>query len=206
MKRIAVLASGRGSNFQAILDALSKGKINGEIVALFTDNKEAYAIDRANIAGIPAIVLNYKDYPSKERYEHDLITAMREVDVDLFVCAGYMRIIGPEIAREFAGKMINIHPALLPAFAGLHGQRQAITYGVKIAGCTVHFVDEGLDSGPIILQKSLEVMDDDDEDSLSDRILELEHQAFPEAVALFCADRLIVSGRHVRILTKANTQ
>ncbi|HJJ30122.1 MAG TPA: phosphoribosylglycinamide formyltransferase [Methanocorpusculum sp.] len=206
MKRIAVLASGRGSNFQAILDALSKGKINGEIVALFTDNKDAYAIDRANIAGIPAIVLNYKDYPSKERYEHDLITAMREVDVDLFVCAGYMRIIGPEIAREFAGKMINIHPALLPAFAGLHGQRQAIEYGVKIAGCTVHFVDEGLDSGPIILQKSLEVLDDDDEDSLSDRILELEHQAFPEAVALFCADRLIVSGRHVRILTKANTQ
>jgi phosphoribosylglycinamide formyltransferase-1 len=206
MKRIAVLASGRGSNFQAILDALSVGKINGEIVALLTDNKEAYAIQRADTAGIPAIVLNYKDYPSKVEYERDLLSAMKEVDVDLFVCAGYMRIIGSEIARKFAGKMINIHPALLPAFSGLHGQRQAIEYGVKIAGCTVHFVDEGLDSGPIILQKAVEVLDDDDEDSLAERILEQEHIAYPEAVALFCADRLQVCGRRVRILPEANNQ
>ncbi len=206
MKRIAVLASGRGSNFQAILDALSVGKINGEIVALLTDNKEAYAIQRADTAGIPAIVLNYKDYPSKVEYERDLLSAMKEVDVDLFVCAGYMRIIGSEIARKFAGKMINIHPALLPAFSGLHGQRQAIEYGVKIAGCTVHFVDEGLDSGPIILQKAVEVLDDDDEDSLAERILEQEHLAYPEVVGLFCADRLQVCGRRVRILPEANNQ
>lgn len=206
MKRIAVLASGRGSNFQAILDAFSVGKINGEIVALLTDNKEAYAIQRADTAGIPAIVLNYKDYPSKVEYERDLLSAMKEVDVDLFVCAGYMRIIGSEIAREFAGKMINIHPALLPAFSGLHGQRQAIESGVKIAGCTVHFVDEGLDSGPIILQKAVEVLDDDDEDSLAERILEQEHLAYPEAVGLFCADRLQVCGRRVKILPEANNQ
>lgn len=206
MKRIAVLASGRGSNFQAILDALAAGKINGEIVALLTDNRDAYAIERADAAGIPAIVLNYKDYPSKETYERDLLTAMQDICADLFVCAGYMRIIGSEIAREFSGKMINIHPALLPAFSGLHGQRQALEYGVKIAGCTVHFVDEGLDSGPIILQKSVEVLDDDDEDSLSERILEQEHRAFPEAVALFCADRLMVVGRHVKILPEANNQ
>jgi len=206
MKRIAVLASGRGSNFQAILDALSAGKINGEIVALLTDNREAYAIERADTADIPAIVLNYKDYPSKTEYERDLLTAMQDVEADLFVCAGYMRIIGSEIAREFAGKMINIHPALLPAFAGLHGQRQAIEYGVKIAGCTVHFVDEGLDSGPIILQKTVDVLDDDDEESLSERILEQEHLAYPEAVALFCADRLEVNGRRVKILPEANNQ
>ncbi len=171
-----------------------------------TDNREAYAIERADTAGIPAIVLNYKDYTSKAEYERDLLTAMQDVGADLYVCAGYMRIIGPEIAREFSGKMINIHPALLPAFSGLHGQRQALEYGVKIAGCTVHFVDEGLDSGPVILQKAVEVLDDDDEDSLSERILEQEHIAYPEAVALFCADRLHVSGRRVKILPEANNQ
>ena len=200
MKRIAVLASGRGSNFQAILDALARGEINGKCVALITDNKDAYAIERAKCAGVPTIVVNFRDYPTKADFETDLLAAMNSVNADLFVCAGYMRIIGTEIIRAFAGKMINIHPALLPAFSGLHGQRQALEYGVKIAGCTVHFVDEGLDSGPIILQKAVPVLDDDDEEALDERILEQEHIAFPEAVALFCADRLVVSGRHVKIL------
>ena len=211
MKRIAVLASGRGSNFQvlasgrgsnfqAILDALARGEINGKCVALITDNKDAYAIERAKCAGVPTIVVNFRDYPTKADFETDLLAAMNSVNADLFVCAGYMRIIGTEIIRAFAGKMINIHPALLPAFPGLHGQRQALEYGVKIAGCTVHFVDEGLDSGPIILQKAVPVLDDDDEEALDERILEQEHVAFPEAVALFCADRLVVSGRHVKIL------
>ena len=200
MKRIAVLASGRGSNFQAILDALARGEINGKCVALITDNKDAYAIERAKCAGVPTIVVNFRDYPTKADFQTDLLAAMNSVNADLFVCAGYMRIIGTEIIRAFAGKMINIHPALLPAFPGLHGQRQALEYGVKIAGCTVHFVDEGLDSGPIILQKAVPVLDDDDEEALDERILEQEHVAFPEAVALFCADRLVVSGRHVKIL------
>ncbi len=204
MKRIAVLASGRGSNFQAILDALSRGEINGRCVALFTDNKDAYAIERAHAAGVPAVVINFRDYPTKALYEAELLAAMKAADADLFVCAGYMRIIGTEIIRAFAGKMINIHPALLPAFAGLHGQRQALEYGVKIAGCTVHFVDEGLDSGPIILQKAVPVLDDDDEAALDERILSQEHIAFPEAVALFCDDRLVVSGRHVKILPEKN--
>ena len=200
MKRIALLASGRGSNFQAILDALARGEINGKCVALITDNKDAYAIERAKCAGVPTIVVNFRDYPTKADFQTDLLAAMNSVNADLFVCAGYMRIIGTEIIRAFAGKMINIHPALLPAFPGLHGQRQALEYGVKIAGCTVHFVDEGLDSGPIILQKAVPVLDDDDEEALDERILEQEHVAFPEAVALFCADRLVVSGRHVKIL------
>ncbi|MDV0441823.1 phosphoribosylglycinamide formyltransferase [Methanorbis furvi] len=202
MKRIAVLASGRGSNFQAILDALSRGEINGECIGLFTDNKDAYAIERAKAAGVPAYVIHFKDYPTKAAYEAEMLAAMKAANADLFVCAGYMRIIGTEIIREFAGRMINIHPALLPAFPGLHGQRQALEYGVKIAGCTVHFVDEGLDSGPIILQKAVPVLDDDDEEALDDRILTQEHIAFPEAVALFCDDRLVVSGRHVKILEK----
>ena len=200
MKRIAVLASGRGSNFQAILDALARGEINGKCVALITDNKDASAIERAKCAGVPTIVVNFRDYPTQADFETDLLAAMNSVNADLFVCAGYMRIIGTEIIRAFAGKMINIHPALLPAFPGLHGQRQALEYGVKIAGCTVHFVDEGLDSGTIILQKAVPVLDDDDEEALDERILEQEHVAFPEAVALFCADRLVVSGRHVKIL------
>ena len=127
---------------------------------------------------------------------------MKETGADLFVCAGYMRIIGPEIARTFAGRMLNIHPALLPAFPGLHAQKQALDYGVKIAGCTVHFVDEGLDSGPIIIQKAVPVFDDDDEDAIDARILEQEHIAYSEAIALFCDDRLKIEGRKVRVLPK----
>ncbi|HJJ89333.1 MAG TPA: phosphoribosylglycinamide formyltransferase [Methanocorpusculum sp.] len=202
MKRIAVLASGRGSNFQAILEAISRGEINGKCVVLLTDNKNAYAIELAKNAGIPIVVINYHDYPTKSAFETDLLEAMHAANADLFVCAGYMRIIGTEIIREFAGKIINIHPALLPSFPGLHAQRNALEYGVKIAGCTVHFVDEGLDSGPIILQKAVSVLDDDDEKTLDARILAQEHVVFPKAVALFCADRLVISGRHVKILPK----
>ena len=120
MKKIAVLASGRGSNFQAVLDSIAAGKINGECIALLTDNKDSYSIERAKNAGIPAIIHNFKDYPDKASFEADLLASMKETGADLFVCAGYMRIIGPEIARTFAGRMLNIHPALLPAFPGLH--------------------------------------------------------------------------------------
>lgn len=202
MKKIAVLASGRGSNFQAVLDNIAAGKINGECIALLTDNKDSYSIERAKNAGIPVIVHNFKDYPDRAAYERDLIVSMRNTGADLFVCAGYMKIIGSEIAREFFGRMINIHPALLPAFPGLHAQRQALEYGVKIAGCTVHFVDEGVDSGPIIIQKAVPVLDDDDEDAIDARILEQEHIAFSEAIALFCDDRLKIEGRRVRVLPK----
>lgn len=202
MKRIVVLASGRGSNFQAVLDSISDGMINGKCVALITDNKEAYAIERAKKANVPVIILHYKDYPDKVSYEADLLSAMKNTNADLFVCAGYMRIIGDEIIRSFAGKMINIHPSLLPAFTGLHAQRQAVLYGVKVAGCTVHFVDEGLDSGPIILQRTVPVLEDDDEDSLALRILDEEHIAYSEAISLICDERVVVNGRHVTILPK----
>ncbi|MDR3101985.1 MAG: phosphoribosylglycinamide formyltransferase [Methanocalculaceae archaeon] len=204
MKQITVLASGRGSNFQVILDCLARGEINGKCVALITDNKEAYAIERAAAADVPVVVINFTDYPTKTAYEVDLFAAMKETNADLFVCAGYMRLLGSEIIQAFAGKILNIHPALLPAFSGMHGQQQALEYGVKIAGCTVHFVDEGLDSGPIIIQKAVPVFDDDDEQALDERILEQEHIAFPEAVALFCDDRLFVSGRHVILLPEKN--
>jgi phosphoribosylglycinamide formyltransferase-1 len=198
-KRIVVVASGRGSNFQAIIGALQRGSISAECVALITDNPKAFAIERAQAAGIPAVVVDYDSFATRELYEQALLTALREARPDLVVLAGYMRILGSAIVREYAGKMMNIHPGLLPSFTGLHAQRQALEHGVKLAGCTVHFVDESLDGGPIILQRCVRVMDDDDEDTLANRILIQEHLAFPEAVRLFCEDRLSIEGRKVRI-------
>jgi len=198
-KRIAVLASGRGSNFQAVIDAIKDEKIPAACVALITDNPKAYAIERAKKAGIPVRIIDYATFPSRDVYERALLSAMQEVDADLYVLAGYMRILGAGIVRAFPGKMMNIHPALLPSFTGLHAQRQAVHYGVKVSGCTVHFVDESLDGGPIILQQAVVVMEGDDEDSLADRILQHEHECFPEAIRLFCEDRLEIVGRTVRI-------
>jgi phosphoribosylglycinamide formyltransferase 1 len=198
-KRIAVLASGRGSNFQAVVDAIHAGSVQAICVALITDNPKAYALERAEQAGIPRVVIDYSSFPSREAYERALLSAMQDVNADLFVLAGYMRILGSSIVRAFPGKMVNIHPALLPCFTGLHAQRQAVQYGVKVAGCTVHFVDESLDGGPIILQRCVPVLDGDDEDTLADRILEEEHICYPEAVRLFCEDRLVIAGRKVII-------
>jgi len=198
-KRIAVLASGRGSNFQAVIDAVAAGEIPAICVGLVTDNPRAYAIERARSVGIPVTVVEYARFPSRAAYEEALLAAMRNCRADLFVLAGYMRILGAGIVHEFSGRMMNIHPALLPAFAGLHAQRQAIEYGVKVAGCTVHLVDEGTDTGPIVIQRCVPVLPDDDESTLADRILVEEHRALPLAVKLFCEDRLEVSGRRVRV-------
>ena len=199
-KRIAVLASGRGSNFQAVVEAIDAGRIPATCVALITDNPEAYALERARKADIPVIVLDYASFPSREAYESALLAAMQQQKADLFVLAGYMRILGTAIVQAFPRKIVNIHPALLPSFTGLHAQRQAILHGVKVSGCTVHFVDENLDCGPIILQKCVPVLRDDDEDSLAGRILTEEHTCYPEAIRLFCEDRLEINGRIVRIL------
>jgi len=198
-KRIAVLASGRGSNFQAVLKAIAAGRIPAACVALITDNPEAYAIERAKKAGIPVRVLDFASFPSKGAYEQALLAAMQQQEADLFVLAGYMRILGTAIVQAFPHKIVNIHPALLPSFTGLHAQRQAVQYGVRVAGCTVHFVDENLDCGPIILQKCVPVLKDDDEDSLAGRILIEEHKCYPEAIRLFCENRLEITGRNVRI-------
>lgn len=198
-KRIVALASGRGSNFQAVLEAITARRIPAVCAALITDNAKAYAIERAQKAGVPVIVLEYTSFPSKEAYEVALLNVMQQQEADLFVLAGYMRILGSEIVKTFRGKIVNIHPALLPSFTGLHAQRQAMVYGVKVAGCTVHFVDENLDCGPIILQKCVPVLKDDDEYSLADRILVEEHKCYPEAIRLFCEDRLEIAGRTVRI-------
>ena len=198
-KRIAVLASGRGSNFQAVIDAIQEGKIPAICAALITDNPKAYAIERAKKAKIPLTVIDFASFPSREMYERALLSAMQQANADLFVLAGYMRIVGADIVRSFPAKIMNIHPALLPAFPGLHAQRQAVDHGVKVSGCTVHFVDESLDGGPIILQRCVRVLENDDEDSLAERILHHEHECYPEAVKLFCEERLEIVGRRVRI-------
>jgi phosphoribosylglycinamide formyltransferase-1 len=198
-KRIAVLASGRGSNFQAVIDAIQDGKIPATCAALVTDNPKAYAIERAKKAKIPVTIIDFASFPSREDYEKALLLAMQQVNADLFILAGYMRMVGADIVRSFPGKMMNIHPALLPAFPGLHAQRQAVHHGVKVSGCTVHFVDESLDGGPIILQRCVRVLENDDEDSLAERILRHEHECYPEAITLFCEGRLEIVGRKVRI-------
>lgn len=204
-KRIVVLASGRGSNFQAILDALSEEVTNGKCVRLISDVPGCFALERAKFAGVAVTVVDYKSFPSKEAFEKALLHAIKECCPDLVLLAGYMRILGKDIVRSYHGKIMNIHPALLPSFPGLHAQRQAIGYGVKVAGCTVHFVDEMMDSGPIIIQKCVPVLPDDDEDSLSERILHEEHVCYPYAVNLFCQDRLKIEGRIVRVLPGARS-
>lgn len=202
MKRIVVLASGRGSNFQAVIDALGRGDIPAECAGLVTDNPSAYAITRAERAGIPIFIVDFNSFPTKEDYERELEAVLSGISADLYILAGYMRIVGSGIVRVFPGKMINIHPALLPSFPGLHAQRQALSYGVKVAGCTVHFVDEGVDSGPVILQCCVPVLEEDDEETLAERILATEHRCLPEAIRLFCEERLIIDGRRVRVLPR----
>lgn len=200
MKEIVVLASGRGSNFQAVIDAITRGEIPARCSGLVTDNPSAYAISRAEKAGIPVFIIDFSSFPSREAYEEELRSVLLDLSADLYILAGYMRIVGAGIVSAFRGRMMNIHPGLLPSFPGLHAQRQALAYGVRVSGCTVHFVDEGMDSGPVILQACVPVLGDDDEDTLSARILEEEHRCLPEAIRLFCEGRLELTGRRVRIL------
>jgi len=200
MKEIVVLSSGRGSNFQAIIDAIGRGEIPARCSGLVTDNPSAYAITRAEKAGIPVFIIDFSSFPSREAYEEELLRVLFDLSADLYILAGYMRIVGGGIVSAFRGRMMNIHPALLPGFPGLHAQRQALDYGVRVSGCTVHFVDEGTDSGPVILQACVPVLPGDDEETLSARILEEEHRCLPKAIRLFCDDRLEMYGRQVRIL------
>ena len=197
--RLGVLASGRGSNLQSIMDAAAAGKINAEVAVVISDNKDAFALERARKAGIPALHVNPKNFGSKEEYERAIIKLLKEHNVKLVCLAGYMRIVGKVILESFPNRVINIHPALLPSFPGLHGQQQAWEYGVKYSGCTVHFVDEGMDTGPIIIQAVVPVFDDDTADTLAARILEQEHIIYPEAIGLLAEGRLKLNGRKVLV-------
>lgn len=197
--RIAVLASGRGSNLLAILEAIAEGKIDGEIVVVLSDKAEAKALEHAKNAGIAAFFVNPKAFAQKADYEAQLLQYIKSADCQLICLAGYMRILSSYFLSQASCPVMNIHPALLPSFPGLHAQQQALDYGVKVAGCTVHFVDEGMDSGAIILQRTVPVLENDTEDTLSARILEQEHQAYSEAIQLFAQGRLQVSGRMVKV-------
>lgn len=197
--RLGVLASGRGSNLQSIIDNCRQGLIPAEVAVVISDKPGAYALERAAVAGIPSYTVEPKSYSSKDDYEQHIVALLQGAGVQLVCLAGYMRLVGNSLLKAFPNQIMNIHPALLPSFPGLHGHRDALQYGVKVSGCTVHFVDEGMDSGPIILQAAVPVLDDDTEESLAARILEQEHRLYPEAIKLYAQGRLQVQGRIVHV-------
>lgn len=199
-KKIGVLVSGRGSNLQAIMDRIADGYLPLDIKIVISDKADALALKRAEAAGILTAVVSRKDCASKEEFENKIHQALTEAGCELVVLAGFMRILSGNFVNKWPVKIVNIHPALLPSFPGLDAQGQAVNYGVKISGCTVHFVDEGTDSGPIILQKAVPVLDDDTEETLAARILEQEHKAMPEALKLWAEGKLLVEGRCVKVL------
>ena len=196
-KRILVFASGRGSNAEAIHEATINSTVNGTVVGVICDHGDAQVLERAKRWNVPATVLERKAFDSKEAFNQAILEAAKSYTPDLICLAGYMRICGEDLIHAFPNQIINIHPALLPSFRGLHAQRQAVEAGVKVAGCTVHFVGTGLDDGPIITQVAVPVYDDDTEDTLSERILEQEHPAYVRAVAAYCADELHLEDHHV---------
>ena len=198
--KIAVLVSGRGSNLQAIINSIEDGHIKNAAINVVISNKaDAYALERARNHCINAVFLDPGRY-DKTRYDRAILDVLKQFDIDLLLLAGYFRLLGNEIIEAYRYRIMNIHPSLLPAFKGLHAQRQAFEYGVKVAGCTVHFVDEGLDSGPIILQCCVPVLSVDTEETLTARILEKEHIIYPEAVRLFVEGKLKIEGRSVVLL------
>ena len=199
--RLAILGSGSGSNMQSILDAIRAGTLDAEIRLVLADVEDAFILERARRAGLPARFLSAAPYktklegPAEDAYIH----AIREAGADTVVLAGFMRIVKPGLLAAFPGRVLNIHPALLPAFPGLHSWKQALDYGAKVAGCTVHLVDAGTDSGPIIVQRAIPVLEDDTPETLHARIQEQEHLAYPEALRLLATGRLSLHGRRVAI-------
>ena len=197
--RIGVLVSGSGSNLQAIINAIEEKSLAAEIACVISNRADAFGLQRAASLGIPHLHVDHRAFSGREAYDVRLVEVLRSNGVDLVVLAGFMRIVTPVLLDAFPKAVMNIHPALLPSFPGLHAQRQALDYGVKVSGCTVHFVDAGTDTGPIIIQATVPVLDDDDEASLSARIQVEEHRIYPEAIRLFAAGRLSIRDRRVRI-------
>jgi phosphoribosylglycinamide formyltransferase 1 len=197
--RLGVLASGSGSNLQAILDQCASGKIPAQVAMVICNVPGAKALQRAEAAGVPTVLLENRQFASRDEYDRQVVSTLRRHGVQLVCLAGFMRLIGPVLLREFQNKILNIHPSLLPAFPGLHAVRQALAAGVHVSGCTVHVVDEGTDTGPIVIQAVVPVMDGDTEESLAARILVQEHRCYPRAIALWAEGRILIDGRRVRI-------
>ena len=199
MINIGVLVSGSGTNLLAIIEAVNTGKIDGLIRIVISDKYDAFALRRARFYNIKTNSINPEGFDSREGYDKEIVSILKEKEIELVVLAGYMKILSPYFINAFKDKIMNIHPALLPSFPGLHVQKKAIDYGVKVSGCTVHFVDEGLDSGPIIMQKAVKVKENDTEETLAKRILREEHKIYPRAIQLFAEERLEIIGRKVLI-------
>ena len=195
--KLAVLVSGRGSNLQAIIDSIDREELDAHLSIVISNTKDTMALKRAEKHGIKTIFIDPSTYLNSKEYDKALVLKLKEFSIDLICLAGYMRILGEEVIQTFEKKIINIHPSLLPAFPGLNAQKQAINHGVKFSGCTVHFVDSGVDSGPIILQTVVPVYDNDDEKSLSKRILEQEHYLYPKAIKMIQKDKIRLNGRTV---------
>jgi phosphoribosylglycinamide formyltransferase 1 len=201
--RVAVLASGRGSNLQALIDAIESGQVQVQIAAVISNKKDAVALERARKHGLKDLFVDPKPFAgrpdSREAYDRVLLEILQQHEADLVVLAGYMKIVTAVLVNAYANRMMNIHPSLLPSFPGLDVQKKAIDWGCKLAGCTVHFVTEGVDEGPIIIQAAVPILDEDTPETLAARILVQEHKIYPRAVQLFAEDRLHVDGRRVFI-------
>ncbi len=199
MVTAGVLVSGSGTNLQAILDRVAAGTLDCRVGLVIANRAGAGGLERARRAGVPTRVIDHRTFPTREAHDEAMIDALRAAGVELVVLAGFDRLVTRVLLRAFPGRVMNIHPALLPAFKGLHAQRQALAYGVRIAGATVHFVDEETDHGPIILQGAVVVGPEDTEETLARRILQVEHEIYPAAIQLFAEGRLAIEGRRVRI-------
>ncbi|MBI5776353.1 MAG: phosphoribosylglycinamide formyltransferase [Nitrospirae bacterium] len=201
--RIGVLASGRGSNLQAIIDAIEAGTLDAEIVLVLSNKKDAAALERARKHGLTDVFLDPKPFAgrpdSREAYDRAVLDVLRKHDVELVLLAGYMKIVTPVLVKAYENRMMNIHPSLLPSFPGLDAQKQALDHGVKLSGCTVHFVTDGVDEGPIIIQAAVPILEGDTPEALAARILVEEHKIYPKAVQLYAEGRLNVSGRVVHV-------
>ena len=194
---IAILCSGSGTNLQAIIDKVKSGYIPAKIAFVLSDKPDAFALTRAKKAGIETVVLKSKDYKTREDFDKEVVKNLKKRNVELVVMAGFMRLLSPYFIKEYKDRIINIHPALLPSFKGTNGIKDALDYGVKVTGATVHFVDEHLDNGPIILQSCVDIKDEDTIDTLLERVHREEHKIYPEAVKLFAEGRLVIKGRKV---------
>jgi len=197
---IAVFASGNGSNFQAIADAIMEGRIKARLELLVCDKPTAYVLERAKSFGVESLLIEKNNFSSKEEYERQILKKLKEKNIGLVVFAGYMKMVGPDILKAYKDKIINIHPALLPCFKGTEGIKDAFDYGVKVTGVTIHFVDEGMDSGPIIMQEAVEIKSNDTQETLSKNIHKVENRIYPEVIRLFVEGRLKIVGRKVEIV------
>ncbi len=197
MISIAVLCSGNGTNLQAIIDSVNSGYIPAKIALVLSDEKKAFALKRAKRAGIETIALDKKGYNDREDFDREIVKLLKKRNIELVVLAGFMRLLSPYFIKKYRNKIINVHPALLPSFKGAHGIKDALDHGVKVTGVTVHFVDEHLDNGPIILQKTVEIKEDDTEETLLERVHKEEHRIYPEAIKLFVEGKIRIEGRKV---------